>query len=63
MATGNTVGLDFGINGIGGNRLTSQGDGYYVLNIDQDGDGIPDATRAFYRLFGDVSGDRVVDQD
>lgn len=58
---GNTIGLDFGTNGIGGNRLTSQGDGYYVLSIDQDGDGTPDATRAFYRLLGDVNGDRTVD--
>ncbi len=59
---GNTVNLDFGSNGIGGNRLTNQGDGYYVLSIDQDGDEVPDATRAFYRLLGDVNGDRVVDK-
>ncbi|MFO0889623.1 MAG: SdrD B-like domain-containing protein [Isosphaeraceae bacterium] len=59
-AQGNTVALDFGAQGIGGNRLTAAGDGYYVLSIDQDGDGVADATRRFYRLLGDVDGDRAV---
>jgi len=40
---------------------SSVGDGYYQLSIDQDGDGLFEATRSFFRLFGDVNGDRVVD--
>jgi hypothetical protein len=58
---GNTVALNFGPQGIGGNRNSSAGDGYYRLSIDQDGDGRYEATRSFYRLFGDVNGDRIVD--
>jgi hypothetical protein len=61
---GKTVALDFGVQGIGGNRNSNVGDGYYQLSVDQDGDGVFDATRSFYRLFGDVNGNRIVnDQD
>ncbi len=60
-AVGNTVALNFGAQGIGGNRNSSVGDGYYRLSVDQDGDGVYEATRAFYRLFGDVNGDQTVD--
>ena len=58
---GNTLSLNFGAQGIGGNRNSNVGDGYYSLSIDQDGDGVYDATRTFYRLFGNVNSDRIVD--
>ena len=34
--------LDFGANGIGGNRNTDAGDGYYRIGVDMDGDGNAD---------------------
>jgi len=55
--------FDFGIQGIGGNRNSGFGDGYYLLDLDLDGDvsnGWETELR-FYRLFGDVSGNRIVD--
>jgi hypothetical protein len=58
--SGNKISLDFGTQGIGGNRNSNIGDGYYRLSIDQDGDGVYDTTRSFYRLFGDATGDRTV---
>ncbi|MBL8810606.1 MAG: hypothetical protein JNM43_10550, partial [Planctomycetaceae bacterium] len=48
-------------NGLGGNRNTTAGDGYYQLGIDMDGDGTYESVRSFYRLLGDVNGDRRVD--
>jgi surface-anchored protein len=57
---GNRLRLDFGANGIGGNRNTDAGDGYYRVGIDIDGDGTADAFKHFYRLLGDVNGDRSV---
>lgn len=53
--------FDFGPGGIGGDPLSSSGDGYYQLEIDLDGDGTFETTRNFYRLLGDVNGDRIVD--
>ncbi|MEM6365526.1 MAG: hypothetical protein AAF745_13950, partial [Planctomycetota bacterium] len=53
--------IDFGIGGIGGNPLSTQGDGYYVLELDLDGDAVFDDSRRFYRLFGDTNGDRQTD--
>ena len=53
--------LDFGAQGIGGNRNSAVGDGYYALEFDLDGNGTFETTRNFYRLFGDVNGDRIVD--
>ena len=58
---GNTLAFNFGSKGIGGNQNSNAGDGYYRLSIDQDGDGAYEATRSFYRLFGDVNGDQMVD--
>ncbi len=55
-----TLTLDWGSQGIGGNRNSVTGDGYYVLELDLDGDGLYDTQRRFYRLMGDVNGDRVV---
>ncbi len=59
--TGARLSIDFGAQGIGGNRNTSAGDGYYVLSMDLDGNGTFETTLAFYRLFGDANGDRKVD--
>jgi hypothetical protein len=59
-ASGSMLSLDFGAQGIGGNRNSSAGDGYYALTLDLDGDGSFETTRRFYRLYGDVNGDRGV---
>jgi hypothetical protein len=57
---GNRVELDFGVQGIGGNRNAAPGDGYYRLRVDADGDGLLETRRHFYRLLGDTNHDRVV---
>jgi surface-anchored protein len=56
----NKIRLDFGVQGIGGNRNTNAGDGYYRIGVDIDGDGTADSFHHFYRLLGDVNGDRQV---
>ncbi len=53
--------IDFGANGIGGNRLTNVGDGTYVLSFDLAGTGVFGAPIQFTRLLGDVTGDGSVD--
>jgi len=58
---GNIVRFDFGPQGLGGNRNTNAGDGYYRIGLDLDGDGQMDSYKHFYRLLGDVTGDRKVD--
>jgi len=58
---GDRLRLDFGAQGIGGSRNTNAGDGYYRVGVDIDGDGTADVFRHFYRLLGDVNGDRKVD--
>jgi hypothetical protein len=60
-AAGGTLTLNFGPNGLGGNRNSNAADGYYTLEIDLDGDGTFETTRSFYRLIGDTNGDRRVD--
>jgi hypothetical protein len=57
---GNQVQLDFGANGVGGDRNSSLGDGIYLLRVDLDGDGTAEITGTFFRLFGDVDGNGVV---
>ena len=57
---GNRLRMDFGVQGIGGNRNDSTADGYYRVGIDIDSDGTADAYKHFYRLLGDVNGDRQV---
>jgi hypothetical protein len=59
-ASGGILSINFGPNGLGGNRNSTAGDGYYTLDIDLDGDGLFDASRSFYRLLGDTNGDRQV---
>ncbi len=58
--SGNQIQLDFGVQGIGGNRGTNTGDGYYELGIDMDGNGSFESKKYFHRLLGDVNGDGVV---
>jgi hypothetical protein len=57
---GNTVKIDFGANGVGGDRNSSLGDGVYRLRIDLNGDGNPEFNASFFRLFGDVDGNGIV---
>ncbi|MFM8476253.1 MAG: cadherin domain-containing protein [Planctomycetaceae bacterium] len=56
-----TIRIDFGVQGIGGNRNSNIGDGYYELGFDTNGDGsftsAFDGRKRFYRLLGDVTGD------
>jgi hypothetical protein len=52
--------LDMGSQGIGGNRNSSAGDGYYRLRLDLDGNGSFETTRTFFRLLGDLNADRAV---
>lgn len=56
----NTITVDFGVQGIGGNANTNVGDGYYEVSVDMDGNGSFDSSKYFYRLLGDVSGDTKV---
>jgi hypothetical protein len=58
---GNSARIDFGANGLGGNRNSNVGDGYYEMGIDMDGDGSFESKKSFYRLLGDANGDRKVD--
>ena len=53
--------LDFGAQGIGGDRNAAIGDGSYLVELDLDGNGSFETSRRFFRLLGDVNGDKVVD--
>jgi hypothetical protein len=57
---GARLSIDFGSGGIGGNRNSNIGDGYYVLEFDLNGDSTYDSDLSFYRLLGDTNGDRTV---
>ena len=59
-AVGRELRIDFGINGVGGDRNSSLGDGVYRIQLDLDGDGKIDFSTVFHRLFGDVDGNGVV---
>ncbi|HUT88817.1 MAG TPA: choice-of-anchor Q domain-containing protein [Thermoguttaceae bacterium] len=59
-AVDNRIQFDFGPQGIGGNRNSNVGDGYYQVALDLDDNGTFESTRHFYRLLGDVNGDRTV---
>ena len=59
---GNQLRIDFGVQGIGGNRLSTSYDGYYRLELDLDGNGSLDDSRRFYRLLGDFDGNRAVNK-
>ena len=61
---GNNIRLDFGAQGIGGNRNSNVGDGYYVLEVDTDNDRLFESSADFHRLLGDLTGDgQVNDSD
>ena len=60
-AVDNVLAVDFGSDGIGGNANSSVGDGYYALQFDLVGNGTFGPAKHFYRLMGDVNGDRTVD--
>ena len=60
------VEFDFGPNGIGSilvapNADSTIGDGYYEIQLDLDGSGKFATSEFFYRILGDVDGDRTVD--
>jgi hypothetical protein len=57
---GNQLRIDFGVNGVGGDRNSLLGDGVYRLRVDLDGDGTLETSSNFHRLFGDVDGNGVV---
>ncbi len=59
-ASGSMIQLDFGIQGIGGNRSTNAGNGYYEIAVDMDGNGSFESKKYFHRLFGDVTGDGLI---
>jgi parallel beta-helix repeat protein len=59
-AAGNRITVDFGAQGIGGNRNSAAGDGYYGLALDADDNGSLETVRNFYRLLGDTNRDRIV---
>jgi cyanate lyase len=59
-AIDNRIEFNFGDQGIGGNRNSNLGDGYYEIALDLDDNGTFETTRHFYRLLGDVNGDRTV---
>ena len=59
--TGSKLRFDFGVNGLGGNRTTAAGDGFYRISVDTNADGNwNDAHFEFFRLFGDADGNGIV---
>jgi uncharacterized delta-60 repeat protein len=59
--SGSQIQLDFGAQGITGNRGTNTGDGYYRIGVDMDGNGSFETMKYFHRLLGDVTGNGIVD--
>ena len=58
---GNQIHIDFGSKGLGGNAASNAADGSYLISLDLDGNGSLETTQRFWRLLGDVNGDKVVD--
>lgn len=58
----NTIRIDFGTQGIGGNRNSRAGDGFYRIMLDATGDGAVDQAFEFHRVFGDADGDGDADR-
>lgn len=54
--------LDFGAQGIGGNRNSRIGDGFYRILLDTSGDGQANQSFEFHRIFGDADGDGDADR-
>jgi hypothetical protein len=61
--TGHMITIDFGEQGIGGDRNSNVGDGFYELAFDLDGNGKFDTSQHFHRLLGDLTGNREVNQN
>jgi hypothetical protein len=59
-SNGANISVDFGAAGIQNSRNTNGGDGYYTLELDLDNDTVFETSLRFYRLLGDVNGDRQV---
>jgi Repeat of unknown function (DUF5650)/Dockerin type I domain/Immunoglobulin I-set domain len=59
-ANGANISVDFGVIGIQNSRNTNGADGYYTLELDLDNDNVFETSLRFYRLLGDVNGDRQV---
>ena len=59
-ANGAKISVDFGAAGIQNSRNTNGADGYYTLELDLDNDNVFETSLRFYRLLGDVNGDRQV---
>jgi hypothetical protein len=59
-ANGANISIDFGAAGIQNSRNTNRADGYYTLELDLDNDNVFETSLTFYRLLGDVNGDRQV---
>ena len=60
IVNSNTLRIDFGRGGITGDPTSSGGDGYYQISVESQ-DAATITTKTFFRLFGDVNGDGVVD--
>ena len=59
-ANGTKISVNFGGAGIQNSRNTNVADGYYTLELDLDNDNVFETSLRFYRLLGDVNGDRQV---
>jgi hypothetical protein len=60
VVIGNRIAINFFSQGIGGNRNSSAGDGWYRFALDTDDNGTFETYKRFYRLLGDTNGDRRV---
>ncbi len=60
IVNSNTLRIDFGRGGITGDPTSSGGDGYYQISVESQ-NAATITTKTFFRLFGDVNGDGVVD--
>jgi hypothetical protein len=54
-AIDHAIEFDFGVNGLGGNPISTAGDGYYEIDLDLAGNGTFSTKEYFYRLLGDVN--------
>jgi hypothetical protein len=64
VGSSNRLRLDFGVQGVGGARNSTAGDGFYRVRVDANGDGdYTDAGESFefFRLLGDANGNAVID--
>jgi hypothetical protein len=61
-AVGNQLRVDFGAGGVGGTANSQANDGLYRLAVDLDGDGRFENIANFFKLFGDVDGNGIVNK-